>query len=329
MKAEAPGKLILSGEHSVVYGAPALAIAVGDKVSASFKANLGDHILIRSGELLGQTSLDELSLYTERLNQRYEDFLTNRCSISDILACPTDLLFYVLAHTGFHKGGELDITSNIPTGAGMGSSAAVIGALVGLAKHAGFVSPDMNTFETIRYCERLQHGRGSAIDAAAVTYGGCVRVQEGTVTSLDLSIDQHWYVWNSGKPQSSTGETVAAVREKFQHSNIWQDFAQVTLAFEHSLAANQTCEIVNQIQQNQALLEQINIVPDAVKSVIRKVEQLGGAAKICGAGTLSGDEGGMVLLYHPELNQIQLQQALNIKLESITQSDKGVHIAAN
>lgn len=328
MKAEAPGKLILSGEHSVVYGAPALAIAVSHKVRASFQANQSNKVSLCSGALSRSVSLDQLPVIHAQLNQRYDDFLHQRCLVSDILTSPAELLFYTLAHAGLETGGEIGITSDLPTGAGMGSSAAVIGALVCLSgqvqKHS-LTSEDR--FNSIRFCERLQHGRGSAIDAAAVTYGGCVRVQEEVVTPLSLQMDQHWYVWNSGQPRTSTGETVSAVRQQFQDSKIWQQFSSVTQAFERALANNDPSEIIVLIRQNHALLEQIEVVPAQVSQMIRKVEQLGGAAKVCGAGAHSGHQGGMVLIYHPVASQEQLQHALDLSLEPLTQAEEGAHIA--
>ena len=48
------------------------------------------------------------------------------------------------------------------------------------------------------------------------------------------------------------------------------------------------------IQKNHALLCQIGVVPDAIQEMIDAIEKLGAAAKICGAGALSGNAAGLL-----------------------------------
>lgn len=325
MKAKAPGKLILSGEHSVVYGAPAIAVAVEQSVAASFTPYDTNSLIIHS-EGLGSFKLEssELQPLVELLDQRFQSFISDQISISELLDSPGDLLFYTLAQSEFTGSGRIEIKSDIPTGAGMGSSAAVIAALSKLAEGLASFNSDLdNLFTRVRYCERLQHGRGSAIDAAAVTYGGVIKVVGGHVSSLPINLDQNWYTWSSGTPDSTTGETVAAVRQKHASSDIWDKFKAITDAFEKALKEKEPSRILEQIRCNSQLLEQIGVVPIQVEKVIREIERLGGAAKICGAGSIQGENGGQVLVYLPDLNVNDISRSLQICLEPLKPSYQG------
>jgi mevalonate kinase len=319
MKAEAPGKLILSGEHSVVYGAPAIAVPVSKKVKVSFNHNGGDQLKVIT-DRLGETelSLQEISGIPALLDQNYSAFLNQNLPIARVLKSPFDLLSYTLIQHGFNSSGTLHISSDIPAGAGMGSSAAVICALIKLCGQiTGKQITAEQLFQRVRYCERLQHGRGSAIDAATVTYAKPVKVEADKVTELSLALDKNWFIWNSGEPESTTGETVSEVRRQFGESAIWHDFSEVTNNLERALEAQNSDDILMLVRSNHALLEQIGVVPDRISNVIGQIERSGGAAKICGAGSVMGSAGGMVLVYLPDISPQQMQQSLKIQLEPL------------
>lgn len=331
-RVRAPGKLILSGEHSVVYGAPALALAVAQNVVAEFTRTSDTQLSVVS-HALGEFSiqLDELPKLKARLDQRFQAFQQNLIAIAELLNGPEELLFYTLAVANFQQPGRIDINSQLPTGAGMGSSAAVIAALLCLADaESGETSNQADLIQRIRYCERLQHGRGSALDASAIVSGGVTFLHKNQPQALNAAVDEHWYIWHSGQPLSSTGEVVEQVRQQFAKTDIWSDFAEVTEQFKQALLCVDAEKIVAAIRQNQHLLRQIGVVPDAVATQINQLEQAGCAAKICGAGAVQGDNAGLVLIYIPQANAAdvatRIGKELSIELQPLMQSQQGVHI---
>lgn len=327
MNAVAPGKVILSGEHSVVYGAPAIALAVGESIQARFSPDLSQYVVLNTSDAdRFSIACDQLAVLKQRLDLRYAEFEAGDRSVDQILDAPQELLLYALSHFPNLPSGTLSTVSTLPTGAGMGSSAAAIAATLVMAEELSAEPLALEErFSLVRYCERLQHGRGSAIDAAAVTHGGLVQVKNTEVMRLDCHLGQGWYRINTGRPQVSTGECVAAVRAAYEQSTIWSEFADITGAIPAAL--NRPDRLIDLLQNNHRLLQNIGVVPEPVAGFIRQLEQLGAAAKVSGAGAHQGDQGGLVLAYLPDhcsRSEVdRLCRVYDYSITSLTEDRKG------
>lgn len=296
----APGKIILSGEHAVVYGKPAVAMAIKSNISMCF---IADHSNLLSWynpvtERKESWSWEALQRRANDLNQRYEEWQTGRLAIKAVLPDYLDLLIYTLAQalsTLPNVSGQLSWTSKLHPGAGMGSSAAFIAAVWALFLPKESTADELA--QRVFYCERMQHGKGSLIDAASVSYGGCVTVQQNMIQpQREFALSEQWYWVFSGRPRASTGECVAQVAQRFAQSSIWTEFEHVTQMF---LSADDTFK-PEYIRANHQLLCRIGVVPETIQQFIKMIEVRGGAAKVCGAGSLSGKAGGLLLLWLPE-----------------------------
>jgi len=306
----APGKIILSGEHAVVYGAPALALAVDRHMRIHYRPDRLPRLSWHTRERTHELGLDKLADLRRRLDNHFERYLRGELPITRILKKPAELAFYaidmarVLSGLDVQPRGSLSIDSDIPIGAGMGSSAALIAALLKLFGH--FDSLDA-LIRQVRYCERLQHGRGSMIDAAAVCSGGLVKLQDEQVSQLPLAeagLGEGWFWVFTGTPASSTGACVDEVRRHFGQSDIWSEFIDLTEAMGEALLAGITP--LEPIRANHRLLSRIGVVPAPLQRFAEQVEQRGGAAKVCGAGAVSGDQGGLMLAWLPQGTPDQL-----------------------
>ncbi|WP_417579896.1 mevalonate kinase [Nitrincola sp.] len=300
--ASAPGKIILTGEHAVVHGVPATAMAVKRHIRALLLED--DSGVLRwkdpfSGQLISYTQV-QLQQRSELLALRYASWQQGHLAINAILPTPADLLVYSVAQAlqGTElPGGDLTWRSDLPIGAGMGSSAAFIASLIRL------FSPKVLSAEAlmhqVHFCERLQHGKGSYIDAATVSFGGCVEVQGKNLTPLASQVlGDDWYWIYTGSPLSSTGECVDRVRQQFSHSEIWQAFAAIA----HQWQAATVTQRSALVRENHRLLCLLGVVPRAVQALIQQIERLGGAAKISGAGSIRGEAAGLVLAWLPEID---------------------------
>jgi len=322
MHAIAPGKVILSGEHAVVYGAPALAVAARRHIHARFTADSQPEVRLSGSLLDTRYTLPSLQALVTELDRRFEQFLSGELPVNRLLDEPAQLIAYALGRGGLATGGELELVSDLPAGAGMGSSAAAIAATLLVTEAlSGHRVEQQQRFELVRYCERLQHGRGSSIDAAAVTWGGLVRVEGDQIMSLNSELGDGWYQVDTGIPTVSTGECVQQVREQHADSAIWAEFADVTGQLEQALG--DACQVHAALRQNHRLLQQIGVVPPPVARFVAAAEALGASAKISGAGAIAGDAGGQVLLYAPNLDISSLVAEFDYSCEPLQEDSEG------
>lgn len=316
MYARSPGKLILSGEHSVVYGAPAVVASLARYTQLTFTPNPQGTTLDLN--LLGLAkkvsySLADLAQLTQRLDERFARYESGAIAISEVLEEVQELILYALLTEVDEQDyplllGSFQASSDLPIGAGMGSSASVIVASIAL------VDAMLQRKRTIpqrsyltHYCERLQHGKGSVIDAIAVNYGGIQCLKEGKVHKVDAQLDRHWYWFLQGIPSVSTGEVVANVAHHHGKDNaLWTAFSQCSEEFMRVLQAGSDPRAL--IQQNHALLQKIGVVREKTQQLIDCITKAGGAGKISGAGAHQGVHSGVVLAYLPEDDEHTLER---------------------
>ncbi|MBO9475471.1 hypothetical protein J7413_18155 [Shimia sp. R10_1] len=322
--AHSPGKLILSGEHSVLYGAPALAMALAQYTEVKFVPQGPGEGLRTAFENLSSGvdyPLKLLHKFKSSLDKRFDQFKRGELPVHEILTHPDDLAVYTLASLlqdgDGHRGttmtgigavghlphpGQLSSRSELPIGAGLGSSAAVVAATTVLFETLLDRHKTLDErYERVRFCERLKHGKAGPIDAAAVVRGGLVHVNDAEVSvptvheAHGLAEGEGWYWVLHGSPESSTGECVAHVRARHgQDTQLWVAFAQCTDALTQALSDGG--EVTTVLRENQSLLERIGVVPVPAQDFVKEVTALGGAAKICGAGSVKGAGGGAVLV---------------------------------
>lgn len=304
LTARAPAKLIISGEHAVVYGKPAIAMAIDRYTTATTAWQDNHNINFKFANLAyaKQFTIDSLNAIRIQLQQNYAAFLKGQLSINEVLTRPFELLQYAVSSL-LHKfnldlpnGVNISVYSNIPVGCGMGSSAAAVtSTLYALTNFLGIQWSPADYLQFAREIESLQHGKSSGLDVRLTAHGGCVRFQNGITESLDAPV-MPMYLINTGQPVSSTGECVQQVANLFRDKQVADNFGQVTDRVQQALSSNNLVSFKQAIGDNHRLLQAIGVVPKKIANFIADIESQGGAAKICGAGAISGDNAGAVLL---------------------------------
>ena len=299
--ASAPGKLILAGEHAVVYGRPALVCAISRYVHVTIvpagRAEVG---LDAPGiGYRGRLSFPAVRKVVRKARERCRLFAAGAIPVESIAPRPEDLPWFAaglaLEHCGEDASGlQVQLVSQLPPESGCGSSAAVACAVVGgIAAACGKpLSKDL-LFQLVREAEKLRHGTPSGVDPAAAVFGGVMRFQNGTFERLAAGPQEFTLVY-TGKPESTTGECVSAVRRRGPAPETWDEFQQVVGNMHRAVETGDHQGLVSAMRKNHRLLCGIGVVPERIQRFIAAVERRGGAGKVCGAGTIRGDAAGIL-----------------------------------
>ena len=306
-----PAKLILTGEHAVLFGAPALSMAVdlptqcdmnftpdtGSKEPSCLEIELSD---------FNHKQIYPLSIWQQRvieIETRFALYEKQALSIQSVLQQPVDLI--LLTFQQFHnayrlKPGhwEVKLQSHQLTGKGLGSSASVIISLLqSLFSHHKLSYSDVELLSMAQRVESHQHGSSSGLDPTTVLKGGLLRYQQGSPLQQLTSHHFHGWIIDTGTPESTTGQAVNQVHREFSHQHpIWTEFKNVAQLIEQAWQDSDAPQLKQAIKHNQQLLETIGVVPPTVQRFIHTLNQSSeSAAKICGAGSVSGEKAGIVL----------------------------------
>lgn len=302
-----PGKLILSGEHAVVYGNPAIAMAVNRYTETTITRQTAQkNILFNLLNLRyhQEHSLAELQRLKNKIKEKYQQFLQGNYDIRDVLKEPFELLQYAFAQfldnrkIKLPRGVGIQTDSNIPIGCGMGSSAAtVVSTMYSVASFLGLEINMQSFYQLAWEAENMQHGHSSGVDVYLVLHGGCIRFQKDGQREARPIPKRSFLLVNTGAPETTTGENVQAVASQLKNDPVLlTEFAQVTENIDRALELDDTELLSNNIRHNHELLVKIGVVPEKVQRFIAEMEQMGACAKICGAGSVRGDSAGIVLV---------------------------------
>lgn len=303
----APAKLILSGEHAVLYQCPALSMAIDLPTRCECEFIAGSLFSITIELVNYQQKLcfpyerwQKLCIESE---SRYRLFEQRLSAIQTVLTRPVDLILTTLFH--FEelrplKQGEwhIKIDSDAYIGRGLGSSAAVIlSVLASLIKHHNLTPSKDTLLALAQRIECRQHGKSSGIDPATLIYGGLLQYQSTLPIQRVNAENLNAWLIDTGKPLSSTGQCVEWVRLQWaEHKTIWKNFKKVTQKMVVAWVEEDVHAFKQSIQENQKLLVKLGVVPHKVQYFIERLEaDYSAVAKVCGAGSISGDNAGVVL----------------------------------
>lgn len=334
MKVFAPGKLIISGEHSVLYGKPALAMAVNRYATATVTKEMLPQISFHLADLAHRSrlSLGGLQDLKERIKRKYHRFIRGEYTIRQVLHKPFELAQFALGtfaealNLSLPHGVKIYVQSDIPIGCGMGSSAATILCVMhAVSSYLQLSISDETLYRLALEAENMQHGQSSGLDLRVAMHGGCLYINGQDIQTRNIPT-LPMYLVHTGAPETTTGQCVEQVASHFKSNQLADDFAVVTNDIDTALQQQSWSTLKDSIRVNHRLLTTIGVVPTKVQQFISDVEAVGGSAKVCGAGAIAGDHAGAVLaMMDDNALLLSLCDRFNYRLIPITGESRGVH----
>ncbi len=235
---------------------------------------------------------------------------------------------------------KISVSSQIPAGFHLGSSAAVAVGTVGALSY--FLKKIWNPeqINKIAYeIEKKQHGNPSGGDNTAITFGGFLWYRKEleflkSMWQLPMKLPEslnHFFLINTGRPKETTGEMVAMVassvkRQASRMEKLMNENERQTKRVAMALKEENEEELMDAIRAGERTLEEMGVVSERVILMIRSLEKAGGAAKILGGGGKT-DGVGFLLCYHHQLKKIEkVWQPFGFSIQHITLGAEGIRL---
>ena len=293
VRESAPGKVILLGEHAVVYGRPAIAVPVPQvRATAQMEpAAPGEGLTLVAADLNRRVRLGE---------GEPQDPLVAiaRLTLEHLQAPEPDAV--------------LTLSSTIPIAGGMGSGAAVSTAIVRAL--AAFLKKDLSpdTVSRLVYeVEKIHHGTPSGIDNTVVAYEQPVYfVRDRQVETFTPGAPLHLLIADSGIP-SPTKEVVADVRAAWEAQPARYDFlfdriGEVVEEAREAIEVGDLYTLGTLMDQNHELLRRVGVSSEELEEMVEAARYAGAlGAKLSGAG-----RGGNVVVLVEEFAADEVEEVL-------------------
>jgi mevalonate kinase len=263
----APGKMILFGEHAVVFGKPALAIAIDRRITSTMRDS------------------EEYYVNGHPMKRRHHAYIS--AALDQAWNGPPV---------------AIDTTSQIPSGSGLGSSAAVsVSCVAALLSRRGSVTPEevaRKAFEV----EVTVQGRASPTDTSVSTHGGAVLVSPDRSDGFLWRIEKGERVWNihhRDTPEltfvvgytgihAATGPLVEGVRKLVESSpearHTVDRIGEITAEGVEALVAKDGRRLGELMSENHSLLNLLGVGHPSLEALVQACAGKAYGAKLTGAG---------------------------------------------
>ena len=284
-QSSAPGKIILFGEHAVVYGRPALAVPVTD---------------VRANVTVQNSSRKGIWIDAPDINLQAE--LNALPSDHPLASVINNFLF--LSHVSPFPDLEIGISSTIPVASGMGSGAAVTVAMTrALSAHLDFPMNDEEVNAFTYEIEKIHHGTPSGIDNTVIAFDRPVYFIKGEPIETFTVGSPFTIVIGDTGISAPTRESVGDVRKLWEADPpkweaLFDEIGKIVKSARQAIESGEWESLGHLMNQNHALLQEMTVSSaelDKLVSAACKAGALG--AKLSGGGR----GGNMIALVEPNV----------------------------
>ncbi len=266
-----PGKVIVLGEHGVVYGHPALAGAISRGVRATGTPSESPALELPEGLSDAQLEVLERAFEVAVKKTRYPPV-------------------------------SVEVISELPLSMGLGSSGALSVAISRVLLHARTGAPP-KTAEVEKLAlamEKAFHGTPSGVDHTTSARASLLLYQRGEAKQVRSKVPLRLLIALVG-PRASTRQTVAALRERQARwpKRYRRLFEHIGALVQDGAAAVRRGDLEglgDVMNLNQGLLSALGLSSRPIDEMVYRLRSLGAlGAKLTGAG---GDGGAVIGLFH-------------------------------
>ena len=311
--ASAPGKVYLFGEHAVVYGEPAVPCAIEQRATVTVDARDDERLRVSAEDL----SLDGFTVEYSGSTDTKPEVDVSENLVEAAMGYIDEAVEHAREAAGEPDAGfDITVASDIPLGAGLGSSAAVVVATIDAATRELGVTLDRAELADRAYRVEyaVQDGQASRADTYCSTMGGAVRVEGDSCTTIEAP-DLPFVIGYDGGA-GDTGVLVSGVRSLKEQYSFARDtieaIGDIVRQGEAALAEGDVAELGRLMDFNHGLLSALGVSARSLDAMVWAAREAGATgAKLTGAGgggcivALDETEAtGTALEYTPDCDQV-------------------------
>lgn len=265
------GKIIVLGEHAVVYGKPGLAAGLSRGAHAR---------AVPAGEAtlaVAPWGVEVRAAHAESDAER--EML--RLAFAAVLA----------GYAGAPPALRVEATVELPSGAGLGASAALSVAIVrALDAALGSSRSDDAVAELALAAERVFHGTPSGLDSSLAAHGGVALFRKGQPLERVRVRQPAWFVVAHSGESASTKETVASVARQRERApdkvnQVLDAIEAVVLNGRTALEGGELSRLGQLMELNQKLLNGLLLSTSELETMCTTAKEAGAlGAKLTGGG---------------------------------------------